>query len=34
MKIYIELLEKYGPTSGLPYGLTECARRYGLKVAE
>lgn len=43
MKVYIELLEKYGPTSGLPYGpgvdgveqgLTECARRYGLKVAE
>jgi len=34
MKNYIELLEKYGPTSGLPYDLTECARRYGLKVAE
>ena len=34
MKNYIRLLEQHGPASGLPYGLTECARRFGLKVAE
>ena len=43
MKAYIGLLEQHGPASGLPYGpgvdgveqgLTECAKRFGLKVAE